>query len=134
MSEKKSSMSEKKSSMSEKKPSIKYSPDHSECVLNSGTLSMGKSELRQAFLPLVSELQAHPKVVEITDRDRPVAVLLSYQHYTVLQALAKKAMTAGVHKKVSIIGSVEILGDFEAASKEIAAEWEQAVERSAAEL
>jgi hypothetical protein len=37
-------------------------------------------------------------------------------------------------KPFSLIGSVEILGDLEAASKEIAAEWDQALERSAKEL
>jgi hypothetical protein len=120
--------------MSEKKPAQRYMPDQSECLINAGTLSMGKTELRQALLPMVSELQVDSKVIEITDRDRPVAVLLSYQHYQALLALAKKAMTRPVEQHVFLMGSVEILGDLETASREIAAEWEQAIERSAAEL
>ena len=120
--------------MADKKPIQRYVPDQSECFINAGTLSRGKTELRQALLPIVSELQVDSKVIEITDRDKPVAVLLSYQHYKALQALARKAMTPHVEQHVSLMGSVEILGDLEEASREIAAEWEQAIERSAAEL
>jgi len=120
--------------MAAKKPKQEYIPDQSEGLINMASLSMGKTELRQALLPLVSELQINPKVVEITDRDKPVAVLLSYDHYMALSELAKKAVTYGAERRVWLMGSVEILGDLEAASKEITEEWEQAIERSAAEL
>ncbi len=94
------------------------------------TLKMGKSEAREKFLPLVDSLSQKKTAIEITDRGHPVAVLIDYASYLAL--LTK----SGIKKKPSfeLVGSLVEIGDIEEGSREIAAELNAAIERSASEL
>ena len=83
---------------------------------------------------MVDDLRKHPRTIEITDREHPVAVLLAYEHYTALISQLAKLAQKTPPKKPDLMGSVIIVGDLEEASKEIAREFEKAIERSAANL
>jgi PHD/YefM family antitoxin component YafN of YafNO toxin-antitoxin module len=80
--------------------------------------SIGKTEARQRFLPLVDALCQSATAVEITEHDKPVAMLLSYSHWI---ALVTKLEMLSSRERISIkqpnlIGSVQVLGDLEAGS------------------
>lgn len=108
--------------------------DQASALLGLGTESMGKTQARQEFLPLVDDLRKHPRTIEITDRENPVAVLLTYDHYAALISQLSKLTKKDPEKKLNLMGSVIILGDLESASKRIAEEFEKSIERSAANL
>jgi len=93
---------------------------------------IGKTEARQKFLPLVSELANQPGAIEITDHDRPVAVLVSYSHWSAI--ISKLARSMDKDSVVDLRGSVKIIGDLEAASKEAGQELLRSVERRAKNL
>lgn len=99
-------------------------------LLGLGTEIIGKTEARQRFLPLVSDLKTHPRTVEITEQDNPVAVLLPYNHYVAL--ISQLSKLSG--RVPNLTGSVVIVGDLDAASKSIGDELEDAIKRSAANL
>jgi PHD/YefM family antitoxin component YafN of YafNO toxin-antitoxin module len=106
-------------------------PDELSSLLGLRTERVGKTWTRQNFLPLVDDLKKHPRAIEITDRDKPEAVLLNYDHYVSL-ILKLSTLTAPLQKKrFSLAGSVTILGDLESGSKAIAEDFEKAIERSA---
>jgi len=98
-------------------------------------VSMGKSQARKEFLPLVDSLATQCSAVEITDRGVPVAVLLSYQNYIMMAT--KLAMLAPTPPALrgSLSGSVKIMvDDLESSSAEIANLFYAAVENSAEAL
>ncbi|CAN5287853.1 hypothetical protein BH10CYA1_BH10CYA1_28000 [soil metagenome] len=84
--------------------------------------SIGKTQARKEFFPLVDSLSTSGSAVAITDHDKPVAVLLSYQHYMALAAkLCMLTKSETLLKPPDLIGSVTIkTDDLEAASERIA--------------
>ncbi len=111
-----------------------YLHKQASALLGWGTETIGKTQARQEFLPIVADLNQHPRAIEITDRERPVAMLLAYEHYVALISQLHKLVKTTSIKKPDLMGSVIINGDLVAASKEIAKEFETAIERSAADL
>lgn len=103
-------------------------------LLGLATETIGKTQARQKFLPLVSDLKVHPRTIEITDKDNPVAVLLTYNHYVTLISQLSKLTKKAPRKKPDLMGSVIIVGDLDAAGKRISEKVRQAIKRSAAEL
>jgi prevent-host-death family protein len=95
--------------------------------------SVGKTQARKDFFPLVDSLINANSAVEITDHGEPVAVILSYQNYVALTA--KACPNAGVKAPTpNLIGSLTINSDLEVASKEIAGMFEASLEKSAGNL
>lgn len=111
-----------------------YIHERASGLLGVGTERIGKTRARQEFLPLVDDLKKRPRAIEITDREHPVAVLLAYEHYAALISQLSKLTEKLPNRALELVGSVVILGDLDEASREIADEFKQAYERSAAEL
>src|ERR1700722_18132352 len=111
-----------------------YIHEQASALLGLGTETIGKTQARQKFLPLVSDLKVHPRTVEITDKDNPVAVLLSYNHYVSLISQLTKLTKTPKKNKPNLIGSVIVVGDLDAASKRVGEQFKQAVKRSATSL
>ena len=116
------------------KPKKKHFHEQAATLMGLGTETLGKTQARQMFLPLVDELSKNPRVVEITDRDEPVAVLLSHKHFTALLSLVGKSAMKEGKLKSSLVGSVTILGSLEQGSKKIAEDFQQSIKRSAETL
>lgn len=98
--------------------------------------SVGKTSARKNFFPLVDSLNQTTTVVEITDHDKPVAVLLSYDHYIALASklcmLAKESHTP---YSPNLIGSVKIKStDLDAASAKVAKQFKQSLKKTANNL
>jgi len=91
---------------------------------------VGKSLARERFLPLINELENQSGAIEITDRGRSIAVLMSYRTY---QQIIQKAKVPN-KPAFKLSGSMTLLGDLEQGSKEIAEDFLRAIDRSAAEL
>lgn len=98
------------------------------------TETLGKTEARQRFLPLVSDLQTHPRAVQITEQNSPVAVLISYNHYVALISQISKLQEQAPKRKPNLMGSVSITADLDAASKRIGDEFRNAIKRSSENL
>jgi hypothetical protein len=111
-----------------------YIHEQTSALLGLGTESIGKTHARQKFLPIVSDLKMHPRTVEITEQDIPVAVLLSYNHYVTLISQLSKLTKKAPKTKPNLMGTVIVVGDLEAASKRIGEKFKQAVKQSAAKL
>jgi prevent-host-death family protein len=97
--------------------------------------TIGKTQARQQFLPLVEELHKTSSAIEITDHEKPVAILLSYSHWVAL--MSKLAMLAKPEKTVkppNLVGSVEIVGDLDAASKKAAAKFSASLKKTTEKL
>ena len=96
--------------------------------------TIGKTQARKEFFPLVDGLRSANSAVEITDHDEPVAVLLSYQNYVALTA--KACAHAGVVKPQppNLIGSVVINSDLDSASEKIAGKFKVSLDESAGKL
>jgi PHD/YefM family antitoxin component YafN of YafNO toxin-antitoxin module len=92
--------------------------------------SMTKTRARQQFLPLVNELTKCSKAVRITDHDEPAAVLVGYNHWSALISKLSMLSKPFAKPKKSLMGSVKILGDLEQGSKEAAALFEEAINKS----
>lgn len=85
---------------------------------------IGKTQARQKFFPLVEDLHKTCSAVEITDHEKPVAILLSYNHWVAL--MSKVAMLSKQERLVKppdLVGSIEIINDLDAASKKLAAKF-----------
>ncbi len=116
------------------------SPDKDTIEQNALTLlglnhqSLSKTKARQQFLPLVNELAQSTKAVQITDHEQPVAVLVSYNHWSAL--LSKLSMLSKPVQglKFNLMGSVKIIADLESGSQEAAAQFEEAIQKSAETL
>ena len=98
--------------------------------------TIGKTEARKKFFPLVDELSHSIKALAITDRQEPLAVMVGYNQWlaiiTKLDTLLKPAKK--VPQKINMVGSVKIIGDLDAGSKRIAERFKQAVDKSAKKL
>ena len=93
--------------------------------------TVGKTQARQAFLPLIGELDNLAKTVKITDREEPVAVLISYNHWSaIISKLAMFMKPASSKPKIELMGSVKMIGDLESASKRISKEFEKSIIKS----
>ncbi|MCA9803132.1 MAG: type II toxin-antitoxin system Phd/YefM family antitoxin [Cyanobacteria bacterium HKST-UBA02] len=94
--------------------------------------SVGKTQARKDFFPLVDSLNTSASAVEITDRDKPVAVLLSYQHYIALTSkLCMLAKSMAHQKPPNLIGSIKLKTEnLEVASEKIAERFQQSIEES----
>lgn len=101
-------------------------------VLGVDTEVIGKTDARQTFFPLVEGLKTSPKVIEITDRGQPVAVLLKYSQYLSLISRLANSLKPGVPH--DLMGSITIVGDLESGSKEIAESFRLALKESGDKL
>ncbi len=92
-------------------------------------LSVGKTQARKEFFPLVDSLTTSASAVEITDHDKPVAVLLSYQHYIALTSkLCMLAKTPTQPSPPNLIGSIKLkTSNLEAASDKIAKQFKRSI-------
>jgi len=97
--------------------------------------TIGKTQARQNFLPLVEDLNKTCSAVEITDHEKPVAILLSYSHWVALMSkLAMLVKQQRMVKPPNLVGSVEIVGDLDAASKKAAAKFSASLKNTAEKL
>lgn len=98
--------------------------------------SIGKTNARKNFFPIVDSLNSSASAVEITDHDRPVAVLLSYEHYIALASkLCMLAKEAENTYSPNLVGSIKIKSsDLEAASERISKRVKDSIKNSAKSL
>ena len=98
--------------------------------------SVGKTQARKDFFPLVDSLETSVSAVEITDHDKPVAVLLSYHHYMALASkLCMLSNVSAQSKPPNLVGSIRVKAkDLESASAKIAKQFEQSLRDSASNL
>jgi PHD/YefM family antitoxin component YafN of YafNO toxin-antitoxin module len=98
--------------------------------------SVGKTQARKDFFPLVDSLTTSASAVEITDHDKPVAVLLSYQHYIALTSkLCMLAKSPAYPKPPSLISSIKLKTDnLEAASEKIAEQFKRSLKDATSSL
>lgn len=98
--------------------------------------SIGKTNARKNFFPIVDSLNSSASAVEITDHDRPVAVLLSYEHYIALASkLCMLAKEAENTYSQNLVGSIKIKSsDLEAASERISKRVKDSIKNSAKSL
>lgn len=110
--------------------------DKKAAALGLTSKTVGKTQARKDFFPLVDSLSTANAAVQITDHDKPVAVLLSYQNYVALtaKASANVGLSLSIPKAPNLVGSVKINSDLETASKTAASRLKNAVEQSAGKL
>ncbi|MBU6455716.1 MAG: type II toxin-antitoxin system prevent-host-death family antitoxin [Cyanobacteria bacterium REEB67] len=96
--------------------------------------TIGKTQARKEFFPLVDSLNSANSAVEITDHDEPVAVLMSYQNYVALTAKASANLAPSKPQKPNLLGSIVINSDLEVASARLAARFKSAIDESAENL
>ena len=96
--------------------------------------TIGKTQARKEFFPLVDGLHSANAAVAITDHDKPVAVLMSYQNYVTLTAKACSNLSQGKTTKPSLLWSIMINADLETASAKTAAQFKLAIDKSAEDL
>ncbi|MDQ5934689.1 MAG: Antitoxin [Cyanobacteriota bacterium erpe_2018_sw_21hr_WHONDRS-SW48-000092_B_bin.40] len=98
--------------------------------------SIGKTQARKEFFPLVDALSTSSSVVEITDHDKPVAVLLSYQNYVALVAKLNMLTKASAQQPATnLMGSIRIkTNNLEAASQRVAARFSKSLDETAGKL
>lgn len=103
---------------------------HSSRLKNVSTYRLGKAEARTKFAPLVESLAANGGTVEITDYGTVAAVMLGYKDYMLLLAQAR----APLKPKIQLRGSAKLVGDLEAATKDVSRLIIQSVKKTAAQL
>lgn len=96
--------------------------------------TIGKTQARKEFFPLVDSLNSANSAVEITDHDEPVAVLMSYKNYVALTAKASANLAPSKPKKPNLLGSIVINSDLETASAKLADRFKSAIDDSAENL
>jgi antitoxin (DNA-binding transcriptional repressor) of toxin-antitoxin stability system len=97
--------------------------------------TMGKTKVRKEFLPLVAELPHGSKTVEITDRDKPVAVLISYTHWSAIISKLTLLMNPTVTiPTIDLIGSVLFIGNPDTAHKKSTNRFKKAIKKSGRKL
>ncbi len=87
---------------------------------------MGKSEARAKFLPLVQALARGGGPIEITDRGRVEAVLLSNEDYQRLLVCSKMQLEPAR----PLTGSMVLVEDLEQAEREVSALFMKSISRS----
>jgi hypothetical protein len=113
-------------------PNLKDIEKQAAALLGYTVQSVGKTQARQKFFPMVNGLSASASVVEITDHDKPVAVLLSYHHFVALTTkLCMLGKISDHPKPPDLIGSIQInCSSLEVASERVAATFKQSIERT----
>lgn len=96
--------------------------------------TIGKTQARKEFFPLVDSLNSLNSAVEITDHDEPVAVLMSYKNFVALTAKASANLAPSKPKQPNLLGSIVINSDLEAASVKLADRFKSAIDDSAENL
>ncbi len=97
--------------------------------------TIGKTQARQNFLPLVEELDKTCSVVEITDHEKPVAILMSYNHWVALMSkLAILGKGDRTVKPPNLLGSIAIVGDLDEGSRKAAAKFSSSLKNTARKL
>ncbi len=76
---------------------------------------VGKTKARARFLPLVKSV-GKGTTIAITERNKPVAVMMSWSEYLQLTSKSRGKQT----KKNTLVGSLRIVGDLESGDREIA--------------
>lgn len=98
--------------------------------------TVGKTQVRREFLPLVDTLKDNNTAIEITDHDKPVAVLIGYEQYVSL--MTKACLVAETAEKPganSLLNSIELRTDnLEAASAKVAELFEKSIRESLEKL
>ena len=92
---------------------------------------LGKTEVRQAFLHLVDELQEEDFTVAITDRGEQVAVMMSMKFYRNLVAILKPNSKPGENPFVGTFKKVE---DLEKSNEKVNSIFKQAIKKSASSI
>jgi prevent-host-death family protein len=117
-------------------PSIKNIENQADSLMGLTHLSVGKTQARKEFFPIVDSLNASASAVEITDHDKPVAVLLSYQHYIALVSKLCMHAKATPHAcSPNLVGSIQIKADnLETASDNIAEQFSESLRNTASDL
>ncbi len=117
-------------------PNLDEIEKHAAAVMGYTQQSIGKTQARKEFFPLVDALSTTSSVVEITDHDKPVAVLLSYQNYVALAAKLSMLTKASAQQAApNLIGSITIKTDnLEAASQKIADSFAESRDETASKL
>ncbi len=97
---------------------------------------VGKTQVRKDFLPLVDTLRESNTAIEITDHDKPVAVLIGYEQYVAIMAKACLISEAPANWGANpLLNSIELkTDDLEAASAKITEMFEKSIRRSLEEL
>jgi len=117
-------------------PNLKNIEKQAAKLLGLTRQTIGKTQARKDFFPLIDALSSDGLAVEITDHEKPVAVLLSYQNYVALTA--KLCMLANASSKPhspDLIGSVQITTrDLGAASERIARKFKTSLKDTAGSL
>ncbi|HEY9778352.1 MAG TPA: hypothetical protein V6C81_31610 [Planktothrix sp.] len=96
--------------------------------------SIGKTQARQNFLPLVDGLGKSASAIEITDHEKPVAMLLSYTHWLALISKLAMLSKGEHHDRPNLIGSIQIVGDLEPASKKAAERFTRSIKETGEKL
>jgi hypothetical protein len=97
--------------------------------------TIGKTQARQAFLPLIDELDEKAKAVRITDHEEPVAMLIGYNHWSAIVSKLTGFMKPTSDKgRIELMGSVKIIGNLEAGSRSIGKKFEKAINKSSKKL
>lgn len=96
--------------------------------------TVGKTQARKEFFPLVDSLNSANSAVEITDHDEPVTVLMSYKNFVALTARASANLAPSKPKKPNLLGSIVINSDLETASAKLADRFKSAIDDSAENL
>lgn len=91
---------------------------------------LGKAQAREQFAPLIEKLSTVGGVVEVTDYGKVAAVMLSYKDYLWLLAQANEPF----EKKRQLAGSATLVGDLDAASKQITDSVLKSITKTAQEL
>lgn len=94
--------------------------------------SVGKSEARQRFFPLMKQLTQSPLAVEVMERDEGVAVMVSKVHFDALiNKLWELLKPTPAPEANELMGCITIVGDLEEGSQRAAAMITEAIKKSA---
>lgn len=100
--------------------------------------SIGKTQARKEFFPLVDSLGENSSTIEITDHNKPVAVLLSYHHYIALTSklcMLSKEQDQEKDNGPNLTGSIKIKSkSLEESSKKVADKFKKSLKESSKQL
>ena len=94
------------------------------------TQQLTKTQIKQKFTSLIDSLATKGGTIEIIDRGKIIAVMLNYRDYMLLLAQSDVP-----HKsKFLLCESAELVGDLEAAIKDVSRLMRESVKNTAAQL
>jgi len=104
-------------------------------ILGLAHQSVGKSEARQRFFPLMKQLAQRPLAVEVMERNEGVAVMVSKVHFDALiNKLWELLKPTAAPEANELMGCITIVGDLEEGSKRAATMFSEAIKKSAESL